>query len=395
MATSMPHAFHPLVTPPPEQQNFRKPALPPSNHIGSLHSLNSLKRKAPLSDVPLAPLSNSNVLPPIIPPLQPHPTSMPSLGQAVPPPTQTMLSGMKDDGSKVATSAGAASTSAAAAAVAAAGGASSTQSLDPRYVSMVSRIAAYYQQRCQAISNAQQQRCQAWANMHRQKCQDTMQAAMLVVAWYIRDRIQRRRKKQKRAFRSGLRKQNAARSRVTKGESVRRWVMKVPKDTASPYLPSLDELLDESEANFSMDSEPPPPDKDAKLFETADQLIKSQYRKIEVPMLGILSFDESDSDNDSDVDEDMDDAPYQQRWDPRAGMGADGADEPAEGEEDDDDYEGEDYEEDVLDDDDDKEEHQDAVDAKEGKVQAHGSDRAQQGTATATGSRINTRSQSS
>jgi hypothetical protein len=383
MATSMPHAFHPLVTPPPEQQNFRQPALPPSSHLGSLHSLNSLKRKAPSSEILPQPLSNSSVLPPIIPPLQAH---TPSLGQVVvPPPTQTA----KENGSKAASSVDAASTSAAAVAA----GTSSAQSLDPRYVSMVSRIAAYYQQRCQAISNAQQQRCQAWANMHRQKCQDTMQAAMLVVAWYIRDRIQRRRKKQKRAFRSGLRKQNAARSRVTKGESVRRWVMKVPKDTTSPYLPSLDELLDETEANFSMDSEPPPPDKDAKLFETADQLIKSQYRKIEVPMLGILSFDESDSESESDADEDMDDAPYQQRWDPRAGLGGDGDGEQlAEGEDEYDDYEGEDYEEDVLDDED---ADQDAPDAKEGKVHAHGSDLAQQGTATATESRVNNRSQSS
>ena len=291
MATSMPHALHPLipVTPPPEQQNFRKPALPLSSH---------LKRKAPSDVAHPPPLHNSSILPPIIPPLH-QPTSTPSLGQSLQ--TQAAVKDEKTGVSGAAAGAG--------------------QSLDPRYVAMVSRIAAYYQQRCQAISNAQQQRCQAWANMHRQKCQDTMQAAMLVVAWYIRDRIQRRRRKQKRAFRGGLRKQNAAKSKVTKGETVRRWVMKVPEEAVSPYLPALEDLIDDDEANFSMDSSPPPPDKDTKLFETADQLIKSQYRKIEVPMLGILSFDESDSESGSEADDLMQDEAdqYQQNWGPTAG----------------------------------------------------------------------------
>lgn len=362
MATGMPHAFHPLipVTPPPEQQTFRKPALPPSS--------SHLKCKAP-PEIHSIPLNNSSILPPIIPPLH-APTSTPVLGQ-----TSSLNTLPKDDK---------------AALNAATGGAS--QPLDPRYVGMVSRIASYYQQRCQAISNAQQQRCQAWANMHRQKCQDTMQAAMLVVAWYIRDRIQRRRKKQKRAFRSGLRKQSAAKSRVTKGETVRRWVMKVPKDTVSPYIPALDDLVDKDEATFSMDSDPPSPDKDAKLFETADQLIKSQYRKIEVPMLGVLSFDDSDSESESDGDDDDDDEvmqddafPYQYQRD--AAAGKEGANDTYDDDDDDDDYE-----EDIL------EENDQLHDPDAGecsKAQGHGSDLAQQGTNTVTGSRINNQSQSS
>src|SRR5690606_35283807 len=77
--------------------------------------------------------------------------------------------------------------------------------MDPKDMVMATRIAALYQQRCQAITNYQQQRCQAWANTYRQKCHETMQAAMLVVAWYVRDRIRRRRRKQKDKFRRGLR----------------------------------------------------------------------------------------------------------------------------------------------------------------------------------------------
>jgi len=171
---------------------------------------------------------------------------------------------------------------------------------DPRYLAMASRIAAYYQQRCQAITNFQQQRCQAWANMHRQKCQEMMQAAMLIVAWYIRDRISRRRRKQKRSFKKRLSEKNA-RSKVTKGESVRRWVMQVPLDETPPANPVHDALADEDEAKFSMDKEPTP-DKDSQLFNVADNLIRSQLARIDVPLLGALSFDESDSETE---DEDM------------------------------------------------------------------------------------------
>lgn len=192
--------------------------------------------------------------------------------------------------------------------------------VDPRYLTMVSRIAAYYQQRCQAVANFQQQRCQAWASMQRQKCQEMTQAAMLVVAWYIRDRIQRRRRRQKRAFRRGLAKKNRGgygRGRVTKGETVRKWVMDVPlvkTTTTTPPPPSRgnnggddagrDVPLDKDEVEFEVDKETTP-DKDAQLFNIADNLIKSQMGRINVPLLGLLSFDESDESESEEDDDDL------------------------------------------------------------------------------------------
>ncbi|OLN88582.1 hypothetical protein CCHL11_01847 [Colletotrichum chlorophyti] len=256
--------FNPLapVTPPPEHLSFRKTALPLSAQ---------LKREAAGANLTVDHATMKN-------------QESPQAAQSMPPPRPMSTP----------------TTSAAAAAD------SNQPPMDPRYVAMVTRIAAYYQQRCQAISNAQQQRCQAWANMHRQKCQEMMQAAMLVVAWYVRDRIQRRRRRQKRKFRSGLRAQST-RSRIVKGEGVRRWVMNVPEHLSSPSLPTaLDDLLDQEEAHFSMDKEAPP-DKDAKLFEMADGMIRSQYRKIEVPILGVLGFDESESESESESEPDDDD----------------------------------------------------------------------------------------
>ncbi|KAK1769637.1 hypothetical protein QBC33DRAFT_329036 [Phialemonium atrogriseum] len=169
--------------------------------------------------------------------------------------------------------------------------------LDPRYLAMASRIAAYYQQRCQAVARYQQHRCQVWANTHRQKCQETMQAAMLVVAWYVRDRIQRRRRRQRRQFRGGL---SARRSRPTaaKGQSVRRWIMGVPKDVLSASEPFGGKFADQEENDFSIDKESTP-DKDSKLFDVADNLIKSQLSRIDVPLMGTLSFDESDSETEA------------------------------------------------------------------------------------------------
>lgn len=180
--------------------------------------------------------------------------------------------------------------------------------VDPRYLAMASRIASYYQQRCQAVANFQQQRCQAWANAQRAKCQEMMQAAMLVVAWYIRDRINRRRRRQRRSFKHGL-KQKARlgpRSKITKGETVRRWVMDVPLGaTASPKAESNDEkrFLDKEEETFEMDKEDPPVDKDTQLFNVADSMIKSQVARIDVPLLGILSFDKSDDESESESEE--------------------------------------------------------------------------------------------
>lgn len=176
---------------------------------------------------------------------------------------------------------------------------------DPEYVQMVTRMAAYYQQRCQAILNYQQQRCQTWATSHRQKCQEMMQAAMLVVAWYIRDRIGRRRRRNKRAFRRGLRSKNQVQRRAgrggipTKGETVRKWVTEIPEAALSPNNGIRDEsALDKDEREFDVEKEVTP-DKDSQLFAVADQMIKSQLAKIDVPLLGALNLDDSESESES------------------------------------------------------------------------------------------------
>ncbi|CAK7203666.1 hypothetical protein SEUCBS139899_006408 [Sporothrix eucalyptigena] len=202
---------------------------------------------------------------------------------------------------------------------------------DPRYLAMASRIAAYYHQRCQAVANFQQQRCQAWANMQRQKSQEMTQAAMLVVAWYIRDRIQRRRRREKRQFRRGLAakaagnnppatRANGARGaaarrgaaaagttggRITKGEAVRKWVLQIPESSAalSPNTPGArDRPVDPDEVSFDIDRDTVS-DKDMRLYNVADNLIKSQLARIDVPMMGALSFEPSESETDSDEEE--------------------------------------------------------------------------------------------
>lgn len=138
-----------------------------------------------------------------------------------------------------------------------------------------------------------------------------MQASMLVVAWYVRDRIQRRRRREKRKFKSGL-KRRTSQPKATRTEVVRRWVKQIPEETGSPNSPVAEPPRDRSEAEFSMDRDPLQ-DKDVKLFEMADNLIKSQYKKIEVPIMGVLNFDESDDESESEADEpelieEMDDA---------------------------------------------------------------------------------------
>ncbi|CAK7269808.1 hypothetical protein SEPCBS57363_003788 [Sporothrix epigloea] len=197
---------------------------------------------------------------------------------------------------------------------------------DPRYLVMASRIAAYYHQRCQAIANFQQQRCQAWANMQRQKSQEMTQAAMLVVAWYIRDRIQRRQRRGRRQFRRGLAAKaaignktpntrvtkggsrgvaaGAADGRVTRGEAVRKWVLQIPEgsDVLSPNSPGVrDRPVDPDEVSFDIDRDTAS-DKDLRLYSVADNLIKSQLARIDVPMMGALSFEPSESETDSDED---------------------------------------------------------------------------------------------
>lgn len=180
-------------------------------------------------------------------------------------------------------------------------------SSDPKYNQMVSRMAAYYQQRCQAILNYQQQRCQTWATSHRQKCQEMMQAAMLVVAWYIRDRIGRRRRRNKRTFRRGLREKSQAHQRraggrggiPTRGEGVRKWVMAIPEAALSPNNGMRDvNLLDKEEREFDIEKEAVA-DKDSQLFTVADQMIKSQLAKIDVPLLGALNLEDSDTESES------------------------------------------------------------------------------------------------
>ncbi|RGP62069.1 hypothetical protein FSPOR_9527 [Fusarium sporotrichioides] len=263
------------VTPPPESLSF--PKLPTQRP-----SQNNLKRKASSQD-PFSDLAGLNaptmMAPPPPPTSQPRTSSSPNLSSGPSSTNTPQSSGATTP--EIPNIPGA--------------------NLDPKYLAMVSRIAAYYQQRCQAVANYQQQRCQAWANMHRQKCQDMMQASMLVVAWYVRDRIQRRRRREKRQFRHGL-KRRTDQNKIAKTEVVRRWVKQIPEGQEAPSNPIDTQLADREEAEFSMDRETQP-DKDTKLFDMADNLIKSQYKKIEVPIMGVLNFDESDNESESDLDE--------------------------------------------------------------------------------------------
>jgi hypothetical protein len=172
--------------------------------------------------------------------------------------------------------------------------------IDPRVVAMASRISAYYQQRCQAISAYQQQRYQQWASMQRQKCQDMMQAAMLVVAWYVRDRVSRRRRRAKHQFKRGLSRRTGAVAGPAKGERLRGWVLDVPDDVVSARHGGRERPADPQEDGFSFDQKEGKTDRDSKLFQVADDLIKSQVGKIEVPLLGLLDLEDSESDSDSD-----------------------------------------------------------------------------------------------
>ncbi|KAK4165682.1 hypothetical protein QBC43DRAFT_26788 [Cladorrhinum sp. PSN259] len=202
--------------------------------------------------------------------------------------------------------------------------AAASGAVDPRYIAMASRIASYYQQRCQAVANFQQQRCQQWAAAQRAKCQEMTQAAMLVVAWYIRDRIKRKRRKQKRGFKRGLKKKELLLQKerckgvgLTNGETVRRWVMDVPigqkTEGVERHLP-----VDEEERAFDLDkigaesghgggAGGGKDDKDNQLFQVADNLIKSQLARVDVPMLGVLNFDESESEDESEEEEEEED----------------------------------------------------------------------------------------
>ncbi|KAH8890958.1 hypothetical protein GQ53DRAFT_824183 [Thozetella sp. PMI_491] len=175
---------------------------------------------------------------------------------------------------------------------------------DPKYLTMASRIAGYYQQRAQAVANYQHQKCKEWASLQQQKTREMTQVTMLVVAWYVRDRISRRRRRQKKQFNRALSKR-AAMSKVNKGESVRRWAMNIPADTASPTSQASEAFADVAEADFDMDKETLP-DRDTEMFRVADHLIRSQLARIDVPLFGALSFDESEEEVEEDEDEFVD-----------------------------------------------------------------------------------------
>ncbi|KAK4105475.1 hypothetical protein N658DRAFT_120360 [Parathielavia hyrcaniae] len=226
---------------------------------------------------------------------------------------------------------------------------------DPRYMTMASRLAAYYRQRCEAVVRFQQERCRAWAAAQRQKSQEMMQAATVIVAWYTRERIARRRRKRKRAFKRGLMARGAAAAvgdgggdddgggvskhagdlrlggggggRIFKEEAVRRWVMGVPilgrcrggggggvgnpvaskyadgaAGSSSPSTAGRQLPADKDEVGFDMDRERTP-DTDTQLFNVADNIIKSHLARIDVPLLRVLSSDESESESESDGEE--------------------------------------------------------------------------------------------
>ncbi|KAK4145501.1 uncharacterized protein C8A04DRAFT_26758 [Dichotomopilus funicola] len=206
---------------------------------------------------------------------------------------------------------------------------------------MATRIAGYYQQRSQA-----------WAAAHRKQCQAAMQAATVVVAWYVRDRLARRRKRKRRKFARALearerekeRERERERRRVAAGgvgaaggcaawESVRRWVCRLPPPSLAPSLPLVgvgipggpfasaavaaaavaangsgadaarDMPWDRDEANFDMDRARAR-DKDAQLYDVADNIIKNHLTRTDVPLLGALSFDESESESEEEESED-------------------------------------------------------------------------------------------
>lgn len=136
-----------------------------------------------------------------------------------------------------------------------------------------------------------------------------MQAAMLVVAWYVRDRINRRRRRSRKHFKRGLKAAASTKARVPRGETVRKWVLAVPEGCTamSPNNPVRDTAkVDKEEIYFDVEREPVP-DKDEKLFGVADNLIRGQLAKIDVPLLGALDLDVSDSESEGENDEDPDD----------------------------------------------------------------------------------------
>lgn len=130
--------------------------------------------------------------------------------------------------------------------------------------------------------------------------------------------------------------------------------MDIPEAALSPNNGMRDDAgLDKEEREFDVEKEVVP-DKDTHLFTVADQMIKSQLAKIDVPLLGALNLEASDSESESD---DEDERYYYEPEDYEM------EDEDEDDEDDDDDYE-EDYEDD-LDLDEESEEYVEDVISKE------------------------------
>lgn len=99
---------------------------------------------------------------------------------------------------------------------------------------------------------------------------------------------------------------------------VKRWVLRVAEERAAVDGGKQDNddeegqekvplVVDAEERAFDVDKETVA-DKDGQLFTVADQMIKSQLAKIDVPLLGALNLDESESEEESDSE--AGDRPY-------------------------------------------------------------------------------------
>ncbi|KAI9166978.1 hypothetical protein HJFPF1_03096 [Paramyrothecium foliicola] len=176
--------------------------------------------------------------------------------------------------------------------------------VDPKLYPYIARIAAYYQHRCEAIVGFQQQRCVAWANIQRQRYLEMMHGSKLVVAWYIRDRIQRKRRQQKRKFHTGL-KERASKPKTTRRDAIARWVSQISDDSTPPDKAVTERCLDRDEIDFTINTAKPM-DSESKMLQTVDTLIRSQTKKVELPMLGVLDLSESDHESDDTSDQDDD-----------------------------------------------------------------------------------------
>ena len=180
---------------------------------------------------------------------------------------------------------------------------------DPRVVAMAGKIAAHYQQRCQNVVNYQQQRVQEWAETYRRNCQFFMGAATLIVAWYVRDRIQRRRRREHRRFRRGL-EARCAEQRTPIGnkmERVRRWAMGLPQG-----VPGLGNVAAARERPPVWDGKPCE-GKDNELYDLTNRLIRSQVTGLNIPTIGELDLgSDPGSETDDEEEEEEEEEVYDQ-----------------------------------------------------------------------------------